>query len=785
MNICRMLLMLAVTIYPLYISCNSSSNITQNQPGIQGAQVQINLDANSSTVSVVKVGGLSGDTLVIDSGTTILQLDAGGDYIPLSITSKLMLALSGGDTASSLVPAGMIKAASFGITASVDGKKTELVFSPVKKTAADGMPYTGVHWVAQISDTGIHSGAILTLYKITGLQGAVLTGTRVVNAPVKSLFKISQSSPNTDVSPDGTGSYNVNYYYKPLLNSTPAVMPSTGVYWTEFTSIPDTTYTVGNQTFGGPLFAGLVSIGEPSTTELLADLCFSDGVNCVTYTGPNDKVQYWVERTQSATGKTTALKVASTAANIPYLSLNMYSAATGQIILFVHGLMPDGAIVHAPDGSVITKPYDDPGLKIGGAKELYFKVNNYSEGRKTTELFSGSGYSLFNLRYNRGIYSFDVTGTQDGRALIEDNILSKALWFPIKSQTNGNVGYYEYRDSLTFNVTTHGKNDTVSTQKITLQGTIDNPAKKTNPVTDILIVHSSGTQSQQVHATINGDSTFTAELSLYPGLNIVAIVPTGKNSSGADVTFSKYNLLAKNEKTQSLILTYEASWTGKFDITKKTTSYGRSPDTSVSVTIVNVSANLKMNFRNSKLWYIKQSHENAVECSELDNCYLFSGSRNGPVSVSVNTESQSENCEGELPLMTKHKGSGSASLDKYSLGVYATLVPWDSTNVSTERKYMLEVYGEPEITIHTDPAWPRADVQSYDCYKKAWVADTNSRIGPRINIDENLLQFTSTAEVEAYSETPDIAKSWSFTAKDVSADGLTVTEYTATLSIQP
>ncbi len=37
-------------------------------------------------------------------------------------------------------------------------------------------------------------------------------------------------------------------------------------------------------------------------------------------------------------------------------------------------------------------------------------------------------------------------------------------------------------------------------------------AKKRSSVTDVLVVNSSGIESQQVHATITGDSTFTVEL---------------------------------------------------------------------------------------------------------------------------------------------------------------------------------------------------------------------------------------------------------------------------------
>lgn len=798
MNIRKLLSKLAIMSFALCLSCDKDSTVTQSQTETPTAGKQIVLDANSRTNDLQKIVGLSGDTLVIDSGTTILRLDANHTYAPIASTSRLSLALNPGDGASSLVPAGMKNAASFGISANVDGDSAVLLFVPPENASATSeMPNTGVRWVAPISDTGIHSGATLSLYKIAPSHEIILIESKVIDVPVNAFLRPLKTSKSTDVSPNGTGSYIVNYHYSPLLKSAPSSMPTSGVYWTEYSSIPETTYVVGGQTFGGPLFVGSVSIGEPSTGELMADVAFPDGVNCVTYTNNNDKVQYWVERTQNTEGKTTALKVASTAANIPYLNLNLHSAESGQTILFVHGLMPDSGVVHSPDGSVLANPYEDPSLKIGGAKELYFNVDNYSEGRKTTELFNGSGYDLYSLMYNQGVYSFTVSNTSDGRALIEENILSKANWFPIKSMTNGNVGYYELQDSsipnipshpeeddsLILNVTSHPKEDTVSTQKIILEGTIDNPAKL-SPVTDILVAYSSGTQSQQVHATITGDSTFSAELNLFPGVNIIALVPTGKNASGADVTFRKYRLKAKNIATEDLLLTYEAAWTGKIEVTKKITSFTREPDTAVTVSVTNISADLKMVFKYSKLWYIRKSHENAITCSELSNCHLFSGSKIGAVSVSESTETQAKNCDDELPLTTTRKGSASASLDKYNFNVSVTLTPWDSNDVSTDRNYHLAVNAGPEFSIHTDSNWPTGVSQSYDCLTKSWKSNTG-KIGPTIRLDDAELKFINTEELEAYTDSPTTAKSWSFTSTKTSEDGLTVEEYTATLSIQP
>lgn len=783
MKISKLLSVIALAVFIFYLFCSSDSNSVQNPPETPTTGTQIFLDNNSSLSYSVKIGSHLLDTIIIDSGTTILQLDANNDYIPVTSTNVLRIALSSGDTVTSTLPEGMKKVASFKISATVNGINADLLFIPSNKTSIAAMPYTGAHWVAQISDTGIHNGTTLSLYKISALNEMVLIGSQVINTPIKVLPKIQQGSQNTDVSPNGTGNYTVNCFYKIISNSNPSTMPS-GVYWTEFSSIPETTYVVGDRIFGGPLFVGLVSIGEPSTTELLADLFFPNGVNCVTYTDPMDNIQYWVERTQSAEGRTIALKVASTVANIPYLNLILYSATTGQTILFLYGLKPDGGVVHSPDGSVLNDPYQDPKLEIGGGKELNFRVKDFSDGYKTKYLFEGTGYDLLNKRYNKGVYTFSILDTKDGRALIEENVLAKYNWFPVKSLTKGNVGYYENRDTITFNITSHAKEDTVSTQKIILEGTIDNPLKKTIPITDILIAYSCGTQSQQVHVTPTGDSTFTAELNLYTGTNIIAIVPTVKNANGESVTFNKFVLKAKDVGTEYLMLNYEANWTGKLELTRKVTTVTNEPDSSITVYTTSISADLKMNFSASKLWYIKESHENAVTCSELDNCYLFSGSKIGPVSITTSTEAMGKNCDHELPLISTYKVSGSATLEDYNVGVYVTLTPWDSTDLSTDRRYHLTVNAFPQFTIHTDANWPTAQSQSYDCLTKTWIPDS-AKIGPNIKTDDGELKFTNSQELEDYSEAPTTAKTWSFQATITSEDGLTVEEYNATLSVQP
>ena len=289
---------------------------------------------------------------------------------------------------------------------------------------------------------------------------------------------------------------------------------SGGVYKTEFTNIPDSAYQIGGKTLGTHCVVKRISLGEPSTGEIMADFSFPDGVNTASYTTPNDKVQYWVERVQDATGKTVALKVSSTAANIPYLNLTMYSADGELPELNIYGLKPDGNVVYSPDGSALSKPYEDPALKIGGFKELRFKAEKYDKGVKAKEMVEKAGYETASARYEDKVYSFGVHSTQDGRAKIERDVLKKKYWFPVKSETEGNRGLYELRDTLDLNIESHSNEETVKTQKIKIQGSISNPAGEFDKVTKIQIVISNGTDKKDLDATLTGDSTFTAEFAI-------------------------------------------------------------------------------------------------------------------------------------------------------------------------------------------------------------------------------------------------------------------------------
>lgn len=565
-------------------------------------------------------------------------------------------------------------------------------------------------------------------------------------------------------------------------------IPSGGVYWTEFTNIPDSVYQIGGKTLGTHCIVKRISIGEPSTAELMADLAFPDGVNCVTSKNPNDKVQYWTERTQDASGKTIALKVASTAANIPYLNLTMYSPNADIPELNIFGLRPDGNIVHSPEGSSLYKPYDDSSLKIGGFKQLNFRTEKYDKGQKIKQIVEEAGYETSSMRYEDKVYSFMVHSTQNGRAKIEKDVLKKKHWFPVKAKTEGNRGLYELRDSLNLDIESHANGDSVDTQTITLRGTISNPAGEFDKVTDILIVISNGSETKKIHATITGDSTFTANPELITGINYLVFMPMHLNPDGKEVNYTKYVVTAKDERIQAMTLVYDAGWKSRITITTKTIRTTAEPDTSVTVHMSRFSANLKIDFVPNKLSYIQKSLENAKNCADFANCWLFSGTNEGSVTVSEEFYTKARNCDDKLPLITTIRSKGNAVLDKYMLNISATLTPWEENDSSTERRYHLTISGGPEFAIHTKAPWPTTTIEQYDCAFKKWSSDI-TKIAPMIRLDRKdvVLKFPNSKDLEDYVKSPVTSKSWTFSGKQKQDDGyaVTVTEYTATLTIQP
>ena len=765
----------------LFAFCSPDISKTSADPDSDIAGSPVALD-ESRVVSTVSVVGPDGEVLTIDSGTTILQLDLEGMYIPIPAEGELTLSLTSGNQDESILPSGSTPLALFTILAEVDGSSADLIFIPADKTFGSPMPCTGANIEIDLSGLEIPDGTDIRFCKSSQSGTLTYIGSWFTNTPAMVLAKRNSglsSGSNANVSPNGTGQY--QFYYSPILNSTSAQMPSSGVYWTMFSSIPDTTYNVGKVVIGGPCFAGHVHVDEPSTGEILAEVSFPMDVNCVTYTSIKDGVKYWVERTQASDGSTTAIKVASTAANIPVLRIQMYSVESGEMYYSVHNLPPDGG-VHTPDGAVLTNPYEDSSLKFGGAKKLDFQAK-FDQGRKIRLKVEEAGYETFSIRYDNGIYSIDVDNTSTGRAYIEEDVLNKENWFLVEGSGNGNAGVYEFNDSVIVYIESHADGDTVSNQNITIKGKFKNPYVD-KPVTDIRVFCSDGTGTQEVHATVT-DSTFSINLDLYIGMNMLTFLPMGTPEGGEEEVLSKYTLRAKGDVISELTLHYDAKWIGTVDFTRTVTSRSMDPDTSVCVSTDRLTANLKMDFNGSKLWYTRKSHENAVSCSELDNCFLFTGSNSGGVTISENDECKERDCDDGLPLVTQSRSEGQGTAEDYELKVQVTLTPWETGDNSTDRRYHLRVYGGAPMMYQSDPDWPTGQSELYDCSTEQWESN-DYKIAPGVAVDRgDILTFSDNEDLENYSISPTTAKTWTFSGNDVSQDGLTVTEYSVILTVSP
>ncbi len=428
-------------------NCSSPTNVNRDT-GQQASQMAvIALDTNSRVASPFFVASGSGDTLSIEAGTTILK-DESGAYSPISPGSKVEITLNVQKISAAQHAADSLLVAAFSITGKIDGVNSDLVFQRKTGDTQSAMPNSGAALRIVLSNSTITRGAKVSFYKILASGAKSLVGSVVLDVPEKSLGKrVGGEGNSATVSPDGTGNFQGSYL--PPIKSDESSFPP-GVYWQTYSNIPDTTYTIGSVTIGGPLFVGQVSIGEPSTHELLADLGFSSTAACVTGNNPNDNSQYWVERTQDASGKTTKLKVGSNAANKFYLNLILYSQ-DGLPVLNAYGLKSDDG-VHAPDGSILDDPYSDPDKPIAGEKELHFTAD-LKLGRSAQSLFEARGFEISHISFENGTYSFSTRNKLEGRAKWEKDILEKNHWFPIKTNCNGNIGYYKYSNKFTGKIT--------------------------------------------------------------------------------------------------------------------------------------------------------------------------------------------------------------------------------------------------------------------------------------------------------------------------------------------
>jgi hypothetical protein len=779
----------------LFTGCGKKSTEPDDNNVLQGTAVS--LDTSSVLTASVTVPGPSGSSLLIDPGTTILMQNSSGDFEPVPSGTAVELRLTTGDAANASLPPGNRVVAAFVIGATANQSAAELLFQCHPDSARPAVFVSGAHWTAVLTDTSVRAGSRISLYRVSDQGACTFIESRTLGVPSMNLAKsLDGGGQNASASPNGTGQFVVG---AGTGTSSSSSLPQSGVYWTTFSSIPSNPYMIGGETYGDSLYVGYVEIGEMSTGDILAAMQFESGNNCATYTNPNDHAQYWVERTQDASGVTTALTVAATVANVVYLNLQLCNIANGSPELSANGLRPDGGVVHTPEGGALADPYQYSSLKFGGFKALAFSVKNVQQGLEIRGKVAEAGYEWSDYRYAKPISSFIVVKTQDARKLIEENVLQKERWYPVAAGTRGNAGLYAYRDSIVIDITSHENDQTVSTSQVTISGTIDNPAKEWDPVTDMLVTYSNLTnlETKEAHATIGGEGTsFTIDLDLEPGMTTFSFAPMGQDEEGAAVYFNKYILKAKGETIDGLLLTYDASWTGEFELTVEFTSETKNPwtdevDSRIEETRT-MSTFLKFHFDASKLGYIEESHENAVTCAGFDNCWLFYGTNEGfSVSQSVNTKQYGRDCEGDLPVVLTSQSSGEAMLTKCSVTVAAALTPWQSGDNSQARRYHLRVRCSPDgWAMSTDPNWPQAQGSYLDCSDEEWK-ETQSKIGFNVDLNKDdvppVLEFPNAADLEAFTAAPTSSRTWTFarTVNAESEDGLSksVTKYNATLTV--
>ena len=780
MRLSTLLVFIASFIIALLAYCSTNTGQTPTGPGnMTDKGSEVSLDKKSRAAKAVTIEGAAGEILTIDSATVILRQNKEGIWESLPSGAKLTIALTS-TSGQATLPSGATRIASFTITASINGENAELMFISGSTSPSSPMPNTGASVKINLSEMNIDPGTELRFYKVSNTDTLKYVSSWIVDVPSITLSKKISGAGSQDayLQPGGTGEY--EFFYDPILNSTSATMPTSGVYWNTYSNIPDTSYNIGEVVFDGPYFAGYIHLTEPSTAEILAQGSFAPDVNCITYKSQHDGVQYWMERVQEKNGSTSSIKIASTAANIPWLTLHMHSVKSGRCYYSVYNLRPDGG-VHTPEGTVLENPYEDPELKFGGDKALIFK-GDFEQGRDIYYKVKEAGYQVFSYWFYNGLTEFSVSYTSTGRANIQENILKKENWFVL--ETNGNKGTYEFRDTVIINIESHDNEQTVTSQSTTVSGTISNPYVD-RPISDMLVTCTNGLEKREVHATIKNDSNFTFDIDLFDGINALPITLKWLTEKGKEEYVTKYKIRTKGKKVDGFILNCEPQWTGVLNFTRTTTTITSGSDTSVCVSTAEINANINIDFGGSKLWYIKQSHENAVTCSEFDNCYLFSGKNNGAVSVSVSDECKSRDCEGELPLITMSKSQGKANLPEYFVSIGVSLSPWKEGDNSTDRRYHLKIHAGSPISIHTDPDWPTGKAESYDCLTEEWN-ESSFKIDTYIDLDDpDILSFPNASELEEFTDLPSSSKTWSFTKTTVSEDGLTTTKYSATLSVQP
>jgi hypothetical protein len=768
----------------VFVYCGSMS--TSTEPVTSNS---ISLDASSVLQKQFTATAQSGAVLTIDSGATLLVLDTSGTYMGVPSGASVAVTLDDGDAAAKVDIAGITTVAQFRISTTVNSKAAELRFMSKTASAIPGMPATGAHWTATLTDTAIHAGSRINLYRISGGTYTPI-GSQVVGVPVRVLVKKSEGGgQQTSVSPNGTGSYQTGTG-NGAGTSSQATMPSSGVYWNTYSNIPDTSYDVGGLTVGGPLAVQRCLVDELSTAEIIAEFEFAEGVTCATWTSPNDGAQYWCELTQDANGKTTSIKVAATVANIFVLNLDLVRASD-RLPIMSGGAYPDGDGVHAPDGSVLPDPYQDASLKFGGAKQFNFLTKDWSQGKKIEGKVQDAGYSISHSYFAKNIYQFDVSLTLDGRKKIEEDILQREGWVPVKgSGTWRSRGLYDQNDTLYINISSHGQGDKVDQMVQTFSGTFTNGNNEPDTVQRMNVAWVIGLTMDSVPATLaDGGTSFSVACSLFTGDNAFIFQPYVRDQYGQLSYQTHMVVKAKGVKVNPFTINYKENRSGSITVHMVTTTITPGPDSSVATDDQTVTAQLTMTPYQELLNNIKRSNSATATCASTQTCRILNGSSDSTQTVNVTETYQIYrhwDCDQNRPLADMAHWTGNMSFNAQGMAhVGASLVP--ITGPDTVRRYFLYVVIEPTWVITSNPN-TAGKGQYFDCSDSTWK-DRTANIEPHISLtkddDPQVLMFPNSQDLEDWVAAPTSGKSWSFTGTKYSSDSLRITTYEATLTVSP
>lgn len=436
----------------LVAACSSSSTQPPPNDGPPVYRATVPLDPEGVVQSTITVTHPLGSRLTVHAGTRITLVGVAGG------AGVVAVGLSAAAGSPVTLPAGITPVSQVGVTVTAGGVARQAVFSPAagvdpQASVTATAPASGVDLVipADASD-----GALGLLFDVgsgrpvrieTAIPrpaagaGALTSGSNAQVAAAVAGATLSFPLGGTTSAAAGT-----------TAGSTSASAAPSGGYWTTFAIQDPGCLDVGGSQLCGPYRASMVTIVEESTAEILG-VCTFGGANVVSTPSYPPGYSFSCERTQGASGETTALRISSSqVANVPLLKVNLVDPATGQPRWEIYA-RPTGG-VHTPSGGELADPYSDRNLKFAVAKTFTFETKDRTKDyawmrRHTVDPLVSAGYQAALKRFwttSTGIAArVDVYDTLVGRVVMED-VLTGEGWKVRAADTKGNAGAYDYTE---------------------------------------------------------------------------------------------------------------------------------------------------------------------------------------------------------------------------------------------------------------------------------------------------------------------------------------------------